>query len=75
MSGEWSPKFILGYTSDETVLLNFDDASLETVKYWARRALKKFNLGGFIILESLEGTLKRLFNGVGILEDYSQLIA
>jgi hypothetical protein len=25
--------------------------------------------------ESLEGMLKRLFNGVGILEDYSQLIA
>lgn len=62
MSGEWSPKFILGYTSDETILLDFDEVSLETVKYWSRRALRKFNLGGFIMLQSSPKCYHVVFN-------------
>lgn len=52
LSGESSPKYILGYTSDETVLLDFDNMRLKDVKYWARRTLKRFSLEGFLILES-----------------------
>ena len=52
MSGRSPPKFILGYTSDETVLLDFDKMKLKSVKYWARRTRKWHKLGGFLILES-----------------------
>jgi len=62
LSDESSPNFILGYTSDETVLLDFDEASLEMVKYWARRAWKKFKLGGFIVLESSPHSYHVVFN-------------
>jgi hypothetical protein len=57
-----SPKFILGYSSNDTVLLDFDDTSLDTVKYWARRTCKWFKLGGFIILESSENCYHVVFN-------------
>ena len=52
LSGESSPKYILGYTSDETVLLDFDNMKLKDVKYWGRRTMKRFKLGGLLILES-----------------------
>ena len=52
LSGRLPPKFILGYTSDETVLLDFDKMKLKNVKYWARRAMKWHKLGGILILES-----------------------
>jgi len=52
LTGKSSPKYILGYTSDETVMLDFDDMRLKDVKYWSRRTMKRFNLGGFLILES-----------------------
>ena len=44
--------FVFGYSDDETVMLDFDDANLEQVQYWAMRALKWFELGGYLILES-----------------------
>jgi hypothetical protein len=33
-------------------MLDFDDAELRTVKYWALKALKRFRLEGFIVLKS-----------------------
>ena len=62
LSGESSPKFILGVTSDETVMLDFDNSSLGSVKYWARRALKRFDLGGFLVLESSPGSFHVVFD-------------
>ena len=53
MSGKLSqPKYILGFTSDETVMLDLDDVSLRTAKYWAKRAMNWFDLGGILVLES-----------------------
>jgi hypothetical protein len=43
---------ILGYTDTETVKLDFDHVSLNTVRYWARRTMRWYHLGGFVILES-----------------------
>jgi len=52
LSGKSSPKFILGYTSDETVMLDLDQTKLKDVLYWARRAMNWHKLGGFLVLES-----------------------
>ena len=62
LSGKSCPKYILGYTSDETVMLDFDEATLGTVKYWARRAMNRFNLGGFLVLESSPGSFHVVFD-------------
>ena len=62
LTGKSSPKFILGYTSDETVMLDFDDMSLNDVLYWSRRALKRFSLGGFLVLESSPGCFHVVFD-------------
>ena len=62
MSGVSSPKFILGYTSDETVMLDLDDMRLKDVKYWARRTLRRFDLGGFLVLESSSGSFHVVFD-------------
>jgi len=62
LKGRSSPKFILGYTDTETVMLDFDHISLERVKYWARRAMRYFKLEGFLILESSENCYHVVFN-------------
>jgi hypothetical protein len=54
--------FILGYSDDETVMLDFDDAELEQVQYWVMRAMKWFKLGGYLILESSPGHYHVVFN-------------
>ena len=60
--GMLPPKFILGYTSDETVLLDFDKSRLEVVIGWSRRACERFRLGGFLILESSGGCFHVVFD-------------
>ena len=35
-------------------MLDFDDASFRTVRFWARRAMNWFKLWGFLILKSSE---------------------
>ena len=62
LSGVSSPKFILGYTSDETVMLDLDSMSIKDVKYWARRAMTRFGLGGFLVLESSLGSYHVVFD-------------
>jgi len=62
LNGESCPKYILGYTSDETVMLDFDETSLGAVKYWARRAMNRYLLGGFIVLESSPGSFHVVFD-------------
>ena len=62
LSGESYPKFILGYTSDETVMLDLDDMTLKDVLYWSRRALRRFSLGGFLVLESSSGCFHVVFD-------------
>jgi hypothetical protein len=46
--------FILGITDQETVKLDFDKTRFKTVKYWAKRTMRRFRLTGFIILKSSE---------------------
>ncbi|MFX0200390.1 MAG: hypothetical protein ACFFCW_30090 [Candidatus Hodarchaeota archaeon] len=62
MSPTWSHNSILGFTDTETVLLDFDNTTLKTVKYWARRAMNWFKLGGFIILKSSERNYHIVFD-------------
>lgn len=62
LSGVSSPKYILGYTSDETVMLDLDGMRLKDVKYWARRTMKRFKLGGFLVLESSPGSYHIVFD-------------
>lgn len=43
---------ILGLSDRMTVMLDFDNMSFKSVKYWAIFTLEKFKLRGFIILKS-----------------------
>lgn len=54
MNEKWSHKSILGFTDDETVMLEFDNMPFKQVKYWAFRAMRWFKLKCFIILKSSE---------------------
>ena len=55
-------KPILGYTDTETVKLDFDDTTLDNVKYWAKRTMNWFKLGGYIILQSSKNSYHVVFN-------------
>ena len=59
---KWNHNSILGFTDDETVMLDFDDTAFKTVKYWAQVAMKHFLLGGFLILKSSESHYHVVFN-------------
>ena len=59
---KWIHKSFLGFTDDETVMLDFDDTPFKTVKYWAQTAMKHFGLGGFLILKSSENHYHVVFN-------------
>ncbi|MGD0029584.1 MAG: hypothetical protein ABSC91_11660 [Candidatus Bathyarchaeia archaeon] len=52
----------LGYSDVLTVKLDFDDKSLKTVKYWAKRVCKFFKLDGFLILRSSSDSYHVVFN-------------
>lgn len=43
-------------------MLDFDDSTFKEVKYWAFRALKRFNLQGFLILKSSENNYHVVFD-------------
>lgn len=53
---------IIGFSDDETVMLDFDETSFKTVRYWARQASRHFKLGGFIILKSSKSSYHVVFN-------------
>ena len=59
---KWNHNSILGFTDDETVILDFDETTFTEVKYWARTAMEWFDLGGFLILKSSEGCYHVVFN-------------
>ena len=62
LTGKWNHKFILGFTDDETVMLDFDESTFKTVKYWANRTMKWFKLKGYIILKSSKNNYHVVFN-------------
>jgi hypothetical protein len=43
-------------------MLDFDNTDLDFVKFWSRKALRWFKLGGFIILESSAGCFHVVFD-------------
>ena len=55
-------KPIFGLSDDEAVMLDFDNASFETARYWAFRAMRFHKLEGFIILKSSEKCYHVVFN-------------
>ena len=62
MSRVWCHNSVLGFTDTETVMLDFDNTTFKTVMYWARRAIRWFDLWGFIILKSSEGCYHVVFD-------------
>ena len=57
-----NPNFLLGLTDTETVKLDCDESSFQSVKCLAEKTLKKFNLEGFIILRSSKNNYHVVFN-------------
>ena len=55
-------KPIFGLTDDEAVMIDFDNTSFKTVKYWAFRTMKFHKLEGFIILKSSKNSYHVVFN-------------
>ena len=55
-------KFIMGYTDEETVMLDFDNTTFKTVRYWAAKAMKWFKLEGYMILKSSLNNYHVVFN-------------
>jgi hypothetical protein len=55
-------KPILGFSDTETVMLDFDDTALKTVKHWASRVMRWFKLGGYLILRSSKSHYHVVFN-------------
>ena len=53
---------MLGFTSSEIVMLDLDDKSFKSVKYWALKAMKRFRLDGFVILRSSKKHYHIIFN-------------
>ena len=43
---------ILGFTDRHTVKLDLDNMSFRSARYWANLVLRKYKLGGYIILKS-----------------------
>jgi len=62
LTEKWNPSSVIGITNTETVKLDFDDASFKTVRYWAKRAMRWFKLGGFLILKSSANHYHVVFN-------------
>jgi hypothetical protein len=44
----------LGFTHSEIVMLNLDNKSFKSVKYWALKAMERFRFDGFVILRTSE---------------------
>jgi hypothetical protein len=55
-------KPILGLTDFKTVMLDFDNSKFKSVKYWSKKAMEKYDLGGFIILISSKNSYHVVFN-------------
>ncbi len=53
---------IIGFTDTETVLLDFDDTSFKTVRYWTRRVNHWFRMDGVLILKSSKDHYHVVFN-------------
>ena len=55
-------KPIFGFTDTETVKLDFDNTQFKKVRYWAKRTMRWFKLGGYIILKSSKNSYHVLFD-------------
>ena len=55
-------KPILGISDRLTVKVDFDEMSFKLVQYWAKLAMKKFNLNGLVILKSSKKSYHIVFD-------------
>jgi hypothetical protein len=62
LTEKWSHNSIIGYSDSETVMLDFDHTPFRDVKYWAGRVMKRFRLGGCLILKSSDENYHVVFN-------------
>ena len=70
-----SHNFILGYSSTDTVMLDFDLVLYSTVRYWADRAMNFHGLEGFIILLSSVHSYHVVFNRAVSWSENSRIMA
>jgi hypothetical protein len=59
-SNQGNPK--IGFSDDETVMLDFDCTIFRIVNYWALRTMRFHKLEGFIILKSSKNSYHVVFN-------------
>jgi len=70
-----SHKLIFGYSDRTTVKLDFDGELFRRVKAWADRTMKRFRLGGYIILKSSRDHYHVLFNKTVSWEENGRVMA
>ena len=66
---------IIGFSDDETVMLDFDCTIFGIVKYWAKRTMNWFKLEGFIILKSSENSYHVVFNRPVLWSENMRIVA
>lgn len=69
------PRFLLGYSDEDTVKLDFDNVSFHDVKYWASRTTRWFKLRGFLILKSSENCYHVVFDRVVSWSENMRIVA
>lgn len=67
-------EIIIGYTDRETVKLDIDNEMYKQIKSIARWLMKKFNLGGFIILRFSDDNYHVVFNRTVTWEENMHII-
>jgi hypothetical protein len=65
----------IGYGNAETVMLDLDDTTFRTAKYWGRRTCKFHRLGGFILLKSSPGHYHVVFDRRVTWEENMSIVA
>ena len=68
-------KPIIGFSDDETVMLDFDNTIFRIVKYWALRTTRFHKLEGFIILKSSENSYHVVFNRPVLWKENMRIVA
>lgn len=66
---------ILGITDRFTVKIDFDEIDFKTTKYWADLTLKKFKLGGYVMLKSSKKCYHVIFDSYVSWEENLSIIA
>ena len=67
--------FCLGFTDDETAMLDLDKIEFKDVKQLAQKCLEFWDLGGFLILKSSPGSYHIVFDRIVSWRENLQVVA